>query len=366
LSNTIYLICSSINELKYLNSNILKQIYKVIIIDEGDEKIRNLNYKRLSGLNVDFYGPKERLEWFKGFFGERYEKYSCVIPQKCHAETSFGFLVSYDEGADVVIEIDDDVKILNDNFVDEHIDNLFNKEGFYVSSVGKWYNTIENLDIGENLFPRGHPYERSTRNIDYSWEYNGDQCVLNMGLWLGNPDLDALTIICQGGLDGRSNVCSNNIKYKKVIVKNGTYFAICSMNTSFRRKIIPAFYQLYMNHLNIDRYDDIWSGIFIKKIADHLNDNVCLGYPLVYHDKRPRNVFNDLRAEIEGMIITETLWKLIDDAVINNNNYFDCYDELINVIEKNINVFNDSIHRDYMLFQLDKMKLWLKIIDEIA
>jgi hypothetical protein len=51
------------------------------------------------------------------------------------------------------------------------------------------------------------------------------------------------------------------------------------MNTSFVSKIIPAFYQLYMKHMGVDRFNDIWSGIFLKKIVDHLGDNISLGTP---------------------------------------------------------------------------------------
>jgi hypothetical protein len=127
-----------------------------------------------------------------------------------------------------------------------------------------------------------------------------------------HPDLDALTVLHYGGLDGKCNIHSKNLKREKVVIEKGTYVAICSMNTAFVSKIIPAFYHLYMNHIGIDRFDDIWSGIFLKKIADHLGDNVSLGKPLVYHNKRPRNVFKDLRNELEGMVINETLWRIVE------------------------------------------------------
>lgn len=58
---------------------------------------------------------------------------------------------------------------------------------------------------------------------------------------------------------------SRSCKREKVIVGKGTYLAVCSMNTSFTPEIIPAFYQLYMNFMGVDRFDDIWSGIFLKK-----------------------------------------------------------------------------------------------------
>jgi hypothetical protein len=198
------------------------------------------------------------------------------------------------------------------------------------------------------------------------WRSGGEKCVLNMGLWVGHPDLDALTILYNGGLDGKGSVKSIGLKREKVIVDNGTYFAICSMNTSFQRKIIPSFYQLYMKVMGIDRFDDIWSSLFVKKITDSLGDNVCLGKPLVYHDKRPRSTFRDLKAELEGMIINEVLWKIVDSLELNGKDYFENYLELANGIEKNIGKFSEKAHRDFISLQVEKMKLWLEVLDKIG
>jgi len=215
------------------------------------------------------------------------------------------------------------------------------------------------------FFPRGHPYSRENRRKEYAWTHDAGKCILNMGLWTGNLDLDALTILYNGGTDGRLFMeakCNRN----KVIVEKGTYFAVCSMNTAFTAKIIPAFYQLYMNFMGVDRFDDIWSGIFLKKVADYLGDKVCLGQPTVYHNKRSRNAFSDLRKELEGMVINEVLWRTVDEAEINGSSYWDCYNSLIiNGLEKKINRFNELNHRKFIEKQIEKMKLWLEIVDKV-
>jgi len=371
----VYLVVSSVNEL--INIAQFKSQFqesshgiKLIVIDEGDEKLREKNRNVLQGLRYDFYGPKERLSWFQERFGlGRADEYASVIPERCHAETSFGFLVAYEEDANVIIELDDDTFPVNGhNLIREHLENLFNIQGVKVSSKCKWYNTIENLIMEPQLFifPRGHPYSPEARERTYVWIGDGgSQCVLNMGLWLGHPDLDAMTILYYGGLDGRGEICSKGLKRNKIIVDYGTYFAVCSMNTSFLPRIIPAFYQLYMNCMGIDRFDDIWSGIFLKKITDHLGDGVSLGSPPIYHNKRPRNVFRDLKKELEGMAINEFLWRIVDSIELTGENYYDCYRELIDGLEKCINRFNEKLHRDFIELQTRKMKLWLEIIDKI-
>jgi hypothetical protein len=371
----IYIVVASINVLSNIHGfkreiTKLKDNVKVVIIDEGDEVIRQKNKEILKDFNYEFYGPRERAQWFKDHFINNYEKYSSIIPEKCHAETSFGFLVAYEEGADVILELDDDCfHVSGHSLIEDHLNNLLSGGGYIVSSSSKWYNTIENLVLNNDfvVFPRGHPYAPEARIERYNWKKtNNSKCILNMGLWVGCPDLDALTIFYNGGLDGRCSIKSIGLKRDKVIVDKGTYFAICSMNTSFQRKIVPAFYQLYMKAMGIDRFDDIWSGIFIKKIADHLGDRICLGKPLVYHDKRPRSTFRDLKAELEGMIMNEVLWKIVDSLELKGKDYFDCYLEIADGIERNIERFGEKVHRDFISLQVEKMKLWLEVVDKIS
>jgi hypothetical protein len=187
-----------------------------------------------------------------------------------------------------------------------------------------------------------------------------------MGLWTGTPDLDALTILYNGGMNGKCDVEATGCQKDKIIVGKGTYFPVCSMNTAFLREIIPAFYQSYSNFMGIDRFDDIWSGIFIKKIADHLKRRISLGSPLVNHRKRPRDTLKDLRKEFEGMVINEKLWTLVDQAELEGSTYWDAYSSLIQELGNKIpRIFTEPLHREFLEVQLQKMRLWLRIIDQL-
>jgi hypothetical protein len=341
---------------------------RLAVVDEGDERIRAKNDALLGDLKHDFYGPKERAAWFKARFPNKAE-YPTVIPARCHAETSFGFLVAYEQGGEIIIEIDDDVFPYKEHsIVDEHLRNLRDSNAPAVSSSSKWYNTLANLvfDKEANLYPRGHPYSRDTRSGSYDRVNKSGESVLNMGLWAGDPDLDAMTILQNGSINGKSTIKSVRARSSKMLVDKGTYFAVCSMNTALRRKIIPAFYQLYMKVFGVDRFDDIWSGILIKKIADHLGDATCLGAPLIFHDKRPRSIFKDLRSELEGMIMNETLWRIIDNIQLDGNDYYECYESLIGGLSNQLRAnFPEKLHRDFLRVQVRKMRLWLEIVGKI-
>jgi hypothetical protein len=237
-----------------------------------------------------------------------------------------------------------------------------------VGCGSKWYNTMENLSLTNSvlLYPRGHPYGQRGDNERLTWKNTGDRCVLNMGLWTGCPDLDALTILYNGGMNGQCNIASTGSKRDKVIVDKDTYFPVCSMNTAFLCEVTPAFYQLYSNFMGIDRFDDIWSGVFIKKIADHLGRKISLGNPLADHRKRPRDTLKDLRKELEGMVINEKLWTLADQVELEGSTYWDAYSSLIQELEERIcKTFTEPLHREFLEAQLQKMMLWLRIIDEL-
>ncbi|HYT45550.1 MAG TPA: hypothetical protein VEP90_24705 [Methylomirabilota bacterium] len=343
-----------LNNLVAFKPELKKYGVRVIVVDEGDN--REENSKILDGLDFSFFGPGERVDILGNDIG--------VIPQRCHAETSFGFFQAYREGAEIVVELDDDC--WGTDLLSKHVANLGPTRGMYVEQTKSgWYNPLWSMS-NDRLYPRGYPYASETRvfgGVSYPCK---QPTVLNMGLWTGQPDLDATTILRLGGLRGLAgqNSESQLIDQKKIIGKN-IFFPICSMNTSFRAEIIPAFYQMYMNYEGLDRYCDIWSGLFIKKICDHLGKNISLGQPVVEHRKTERSTFKDLRAEHEGMAINETLWKVVRDAEIEGKNYRDAYDSLTDEIidAMRFHVFPDKLHYKMMLKQIWGMRRWLELFE---
>jgi hypothetical protein len=136
------------------------------------------------------------------------------------------------------------------------------------------------------------------------------------------------------------------------------------MNAAFVPKVVPAFYQLYMNTMGIDRFDDIWSGIFLKRVADHLGDKMCLGRPVGVHDKRSRSVFKDLKKEMDGMIMNETVWKIVDGE-ISGSSYSDAYLSLTDLLEKGATKFADNNYQKFLKLQVEKMRLWVEAVNTL-
>lgn len=327
----------------------------IIVIDEEDGEARAGN-RALIGGDVQFFGREERKKWFKdrGLA-------DTVIPPRSHAETSFGLLLAYERGGyDVVHFIDDDT------YPGQHSDYLgvhwsaLNGGCELVKSAGSWIN------VTGSYYPRGFPY--SQRHWPKLPLYGGvdrpGEVVLNQGLWMGVPDMNAVDILAGGGMDGR---CGGEVQLDgNSLVGCGNYVTVCSMNLAFRPEIIPAFYQLFMSRedlYGIDRFDDIWSGLFLKKVLDHLGKGMSYGYPLCVHDKSPRDIFRDVRAEMEGLIINEVLWKVVDEIELTEGDYLNCYRELATKLGAQSKRFHKP---DYIEYMSNKMVRWTKLIEKIT
>jgi hypothetical protein len=68
-----------------------------------------------------------------------------------------------------------------------------------------------------------------------------------------------------------------------------------------------------LDSVGLDRFDDIWSGVLIKRILDYKGWYATSGEPFVRHIKRS-NSFSNLRKEALGIQIHEYFWDYILDA----------------------------------------------------
>lgn len=81
-----------------------------------------------------------------------------------------------------------------------------------------------------------------------------------------------------------------------------------------------------------DRFDDIWAGIFAKKICDYLGFGVVSGSPFVEH-KKASDVQKNLEKEKAGLAANETLWKEVDKVILTRDTPALCYEELTQKIQ---------------------------------
>lgn len=224
-----------------------------------------------------------------------------IISRRDSAIRSFGFLMAYKSGAEYIYTLDDDCRPTGpvDYFIRQHQSALHNNSRWTESYHGQ-----------------------RTRGIPYRYKGHLTNVVLNTGLWFGHPDLDSVQT-----LNGDADRWTHEEHVTK-IMPVGQYFPMCGMNMCFKREITPLMYFPLMGEgYPYRRFDDIWCGIIMKKICDHLGLFVTCGPPYIVHEKAS-DPFVNLVKEAPGIAANEKFWEHIDTIHLNEKNCVDCMEEI--------------------------------------
>lgn len=276
-------------------------------------------------------------------------EYHHLIPDASHAQTSFGLLYLWANQFDYGIFIDDDTRPHDDtDYFGTHMRTLtYEGQIESVRSDTQWVNVLYQNHAQHGLYPRGYPYGAMNEHLETTTTHV-DDVVASQGLWTEVPDLDAVRILMDGNLTGQATTRLSRADYSgDFVAAPGQYLTVCSMNLAFRREVIPAFYQLPMddNPWTIGRFDDIWSGVFLKRACDILGSSIVSGTPLCKHNKAPRSTFTDLLNEAPGLELNEHLWKLIDDAGSQATSYAAAYRAMADaLISTNVEYANGEFY----------------------
>jgi hypothetical protein len=149
-------------------------------------------------------------------------------------------------------------------------------------------------------------------------------------------------------------------------VAHGTSMAFNSQNTAFHRDLMPAMYLMPMGGrcgpLEVGRYDDIWMGIFVKVIADHLGDFVTVGRPLVKQLRNDHDLIGDMLVEIPAQRITNRMVMSLKRLELSGTDYAGCYLELVAHLRAALSVGGVAVDEQaYLNGMYDGMQAWVRI-----
>jgi len=265
------------------------------------------------GVDGTVFDGEGRSEWYDE---QDISEFSHLVPAASHAQTSFGLLYLWAHDYEYGVFIDDDTAPHDDvDFFGTHMDNLaFEGEIERVQSDENWVNVLYQNEDEHGLYPRGYPYAAMDETVETDTA-EVERVVASQGLWTNVPDLDAVRILMDGDLQGQAQTRTSGADFDgDFVAAEGHYLTVCSMNLAFRREVVPAFYQLPMddNEWDVGRFDDIWSGLFLKRALDVLGGNIYNGDPLCEHNKAPRSTFSDLTNEVHGLELNEHVWEEVD------------------------------------------------------
>lgn len=310
------------------------------------------------GFSAEYWGVRKQEEWLTEF-----PKLAEIVPWNSDCRRNLGYLIACQQGAEIMITIDDDNFVTKEDYYTKHSIVGTTQTLLTVSSTNKWFNPCSLLKTNppRNIFPRGFPYNRRQSN-DVSWDNSMGKVVLNMGLWLGQPDVDVITNL-------NESISITGFKSERVMLDPGTYAPINTQNTAFHRCVLPAYYYIPMGAriygMRLDRFGDIWSGLFVKKIIDQVNDRVAVGEPLTYHRRNPHDLMKDLQSEIWGILITEHLVPFIESVEINGKTYADAYLNLAEKLAK-AKFYPDLSVKKYFSKVSEAMQIWVNICGKLS
>lgn len=330
--------------------------------DEMQEMLDN------EGVSGEVFDGSRREEWFEE---NNVEEFSHIIPKASHAETSFGLLYMWNNPQfEYGFFIDDDTLPHEDfDFFGRHMENL-DAEGETVEKVESdesWVNVLYQNVEEHGLYPRGYPYSAMDEERNVERGEIQKEVIASQGLWTNIPDLDAVRILMDGDLQGQAQTLTSKEDFTgDFVAEEGQYLTVCSMNLAFKREVIPAFYQLPMdeNEWDVGRFDDIWSGVFLKRAADVLGKQIYNGFPLCEHNKAPRSTFGDLNNEVPGLELNEHVWEIVDEVGEGADSYEEVFQEMAEAMI-------EASERDYINSEFYKMcgeymEDWLKCLNKIA
>jgi len=269
-----------------------------------------------------------------------------------HTKRNFGFAYALQQNYDVIVNLDDDCFPKSDTYFADHINRLKSSSHDYFNILNAFSN------IPSDVFShgaRGHPTDIAKKA----------PVVVNQGLWECDLDLPARTISnILSSKDGKipEPLCNQSKVVQDFIIPKNQFTTVCGMNTSFLKEVIPAFPYTYQepDGFGVARYDDIWSGLFIKKILDKLDKRMSAGFPVVSHEKGTRDVNIDVKFEDKGDIMNSFLWNNLSELNLETNDYTSCFLEIADWLDKTSK--NDNSLKFFEKVA-ESMYGWIKFLD---
>ncbi|RJP32428.1 MAG: hypothetical protein C4536_06040 [Actinobacteria bacterium] len=293
-----------------------------------------------------------------------------LIPYDSDNRRNVGFLMALEAGCDFLVSIDDDNHcIAGRPFLAQHALVAGEEvEEEAVHSFCGWYNTCELVETEPPLiYPRGFPYHARFRNPDREFKAEIGRVHINEGLWLRDPDVDAITWLA----------CRPQVKsfaQKSLLLGNDTWAPVNTQNTALAREAIAAFYFLRMGYevggLRIDRYGDIFSGYFCQACARHLGFRVRVGTPVALHERNSHDHLCDLQQELACILLLEDLSEWLRELKLEGKTYQETYLCLAEKLEEQLHHFKGSIwsesSRGYFKAMVEHMRAWIEAVVAIG
>jgi len=357
--NSIAIVTTTIYVPKLLASyaeDAKKYGHSPLFVVVGDKKTPSetedfcANLAKQTGFRIEYFSPARQEQYLSKFPALKEH-----LPWNSIQRRNVGLLYAYEAGCETIITIDDDNFRVTKDFIGKH-EVTGKRSCDVVSSSTKWVNVCRLLKEkhGRNFYHRGFPLEKRLPKETWKTKRAIVRPVVNAGLWLGDPDVDAMERLYH--LADPTDATSYTRKGKpNIAAAKGTWTPFNSQNTALRRDAIPA----YFLSPYIGRYDDIWASYIVKHIADHLGDSITFGEPLVRQERNPHNYWKDLDQERHGHALTLRFVDALSTIALKGKTYAECYTEIVKALpaaleKKQLN----DVEKQFVTKLFEGMRIW--------
>ena len=223
------------------------------------------------------------------------------IPANHYCRKNLGYLYAIQQGADVILETDDD-NIPGPSFgKDVSIEVTGQRLG-----GARWVNVYKHFSDGL-IWPRGNPLDTIHDGGCLSIDQLTVSAPIQQFLADGDPDVDAIYRL----------LFKQPLFFKQrdpVLLERGTWCSFNSQNTLFFREAFPALY--LPCHVSF-RMTDIWRS-FVAQAALWTEDKrIAFRSATVVQERNEHNLMKDFRDEVDGYLRNDEIAKslqLLDAA----------------------------------------------------
>jgi hypothetical protein len=219
-------------------------------------------------------------------------RYGAIAPAKHYARKNVGYLLAIRNGANIIIETDDD-NIPREAFWAPRQPTVTARlcESRDWTNVYAWYADAQ-------IWPRGLPLDR-VRDQPPAFDdlpVDAVYCPIQQGLADENPDVDAIyRLVLPLPFDFRKG---------EPVALRGAWCPFNSQNTTFFKAAFPL---LYLPYYCSFRMTDIWRSFIAQHIA-YLNGwGVLFHEATVFQERNEHNLLRDFEEEVPGYLHNERI-----------------------------------------------------------
>jgi hypothetical protein len=285
------------------------------------------------------------------------------LPYNCVQRRNIGMVRAFELGVGSMLTVDDDNYLLEPDLLKHHLAVGEKRTLHSFRTSTGWFDPCQFLTATPNVryFHRGFPMsERGNSPVSVTESLRTGKVVTNVGLWLGDPDVDAWV---------RMTLPLEAVQWTQeanFTLSPGTWAPFNSQQTMIAWELLPA----YFLNPRAGRYDDIWGSFIIQRVAEYFGDMVSFGHPIVNHlQKRTlKSLWRDLDDERMGALLTDEFVRMLRNTQFSARSYAMAYVELADALDEQIKGLTGlgESQAEFLLEYVRGMRMWTTTMQRVG